>query len=336
MPQNEIDWLESNGHINTINQYCDFLQRYSLHTAISGNSFKKTYQELLDDVGKARKYLFRNQINKGDIVGVQMSNEYLFVVMFLAITTIGAVIDVFPTQMPISLIQMFYQQHKLKLLIHSSHLNSLYVRFDFNHVCANDVTDNEFAPPIENNPNDLAALYFTGGTIGKPKSVMLTHKNLMRGMTNGAYGFNKILGLKYLTIIPFFHVFGLVRSLLTVLYTGSENYLCEDFKSFLPNLKLVNPNLVCITPALLEMICYFGKQDIKLLGSSLQTIVVGGATTPPNLLEQANALGIYTCQGYGLTETSNLVSGNRFSAKNPSSVGEIFDFQEIKIVNQEL
>jgi long-chain acyl-CoA synthetase len=336
MPQSEIDLLESDGHINTITQLLKFIEKYSDKTAICINESEKTYRELLDDVAKTRSYLIKNQIHKGDIVGIQMDNEYLFVVMFLAVTTIGAVAEIFPNQMPINLVQMIYKYHQLKLLIYSNRLSSIYDNFPFKTVCANNATNNQSAPPIEVKPEDLAALYFTSGTIAKPKSVMLTHKNLMRGMTNGAYGFSKILFVKYLTVIPFFHVFGLVRNLLTLLYTGSANYLCNDFKNFLPDLQKVNPDIVCVTPAMLEMICHFGKQDIKLLGNHLKTIVVGGATVSPILLEQANTLGIYTCQGYGLTETANLVCGNRFPNKNPNSVGEIFNFQEIKLVAKEL
>jgi long-chain acyl-CoA synthetase len=328
--------LEANGHINTINQLLNFIDKYGKKIAISSVQIQKTYHELLQDVGKARNYLSKNGIKKGNLVGVQMDNEYLFIVIFLAITTIGAIANVFPVQMPNQLVKNIYQKHKLKLLIYSKRLAETYTNFALNIISANDVTDIQPTLSVEVQANDLAALYFTGGTIGKPKAVMLTHKNLMRGMTNGAYGFSKILHLKYLTIIPFFHVFGLVRSMLTPLYTGSENYLCTDFNSFLPNLKITNPNLICITPAMLEMVCFFGQQDMNLIGNNLKTIVVGGANVPSNLLSQANTLGIYTCQGYGLTETANLVSGNRFPKKNPNSVGEIFDFQEIKIVNREL
>jgi long-chain acyl-CoA synthetase len=313
-----------------------FIERYRDRIAVSNKEFKKTYKELLIDISKARSYLIKQQIKQNDIVALQMNNEYLFIVLFLAITSLGAIADVFPNQMPINLVQTIYSHHKIKLIIYSEYLKNNYVNFPFKSISANNATDDQLAPPIEVDSNSLAALYFTGGTIGKPKAVMMSHKNLMRGMTNGAFGFKRILYVKYLTVIPFFHIFGLVRNLLTPLFTGSENYLCEDFKSFLPNMSLVNPNIICITPSLLEMICYFGKQNIKSIGTELEAIVVGGATVSSNLMKQANDLKIYTCQGYGLTETANLVCGNRFPNENPTSVGQIFDFQEIKIVNNEL
>jgi long-subunit acyl-CoA synthetase (AMP-forming) len=336
MSQDEIDSLESAGHIDTIPQLLKFIERYDDRIAISNKQFKKTYKELLTDIGKTRSFLIKQQIKQNDIVALQMNNEYLFAVIFLAITSLGATADVFPSQMPINLVQAIYSHHKIKLLIYSDSLKNNYVNFPFNTINANNAIDNQLAPSIEVNSNNLAALYFTGGTIGRPKAVMMSHKNLMRGMTNGAFGFKRILYIKYLTIIPFFHIFGLVRNLLTPLFTGSENYLCEDFKSFLPNLSLVNPNIVCITPTLLEMICHFGKQNIKSIGTGLETIVVGGATVSSHLMKQANELKLYTCQGYGLTETANLVCGNRFPNEYPTSVGQIYDFQEIKIINDEL
>jgi long-subunit acyl-CoA synthetase (AMP-forming) len=155
-------------------------------------------------------------------------------------------------------------------------------------------------------------------------------------MVNGAYGFPKILHLNYLTVIPFFHIFGLVRSLLTPLYTGSNNYICDEPKNFIHNFSIAHPDITCITPSLLEVICFFGEQNKQLLGGKLKFIVCGGAHIPQSLLIRAAKLGIYASSGYGSTETTNLVSGNRFSLKRPHSVGYLFPHQKIKIVNGEL
>jgi long-chain acyl-CoA synthetase len=286
------------------------------------------------DIKASRNFLIKKQIKKGDVIGIQMPNEYLFIVILLAIISIGAIANVFPTQISSEVLEKIYQQYQIKLLICSNKEDQK--TSSFNTVTANEIYDNQLLPFVDTiAQNDLAVLYFTGGTTSQPKVVKLTHKNLMRGMTNGAYGFSKIMHLKYLTVIPFYHVFGLVRSALTPLYTGSENYL-GNFSDVLKELTIVDPDIICTVPAMLEMICFFAKKDINILGKKHKTVVVGGAEINPILLKEANKLGIYACSGYGLTETTNLVSGSRFEAENASTAGHLFDFQEIKIVNHEL
>jgi long-chain acyl-CoA synthetase len=188
----------------------------------------------------------------------------------------------------------------------------------------------------EVNENDVAAFYMTGGTVNFPKTVILTHRNLTRGMANGAYGYKTVLYQRHYAIIPFFHIFGLVRGLLTVMYTGGENYLCADFKNIMKDLPLCQPTFLVLTPGLVEMICFYGTKDLQLVGGHINTIICGGAPISIPLLKKANALGIFTCPGYGLTESSNLTSGNRFPNEKPQSMGHLFPHQEIKIVNQEI
>jgi long-chain acyl-CoA synthetase len=293
---------------------------------------------LLDDVSLTRGFLKTQGITKGDVVALQMMNEYQFIVLFLAITTFGAIANPIPFQMPLVVTQKVVDKNSAKLIIYGNTLSELYKQWSSTTKCINvrDVQCNEKIGMSNVTPNDYAAFYMTGGTVSFPKTVILTHRNLTRGMTNGAYGFEKVLYQSYYAIIPFFHIFGLIRGCLTPLYTGSINYLCNDFKNIMRDLPICKPTMLILTPGLVEMICFYGSKNMQLLGGSLNTIIVGGAPVSIPLLKKANALGIYTCPGYGLTESSNLISGNRFPIERANSMGHLYQHQELKIVNNEL
>ncbi|MBQ3951600.1 MAG: AMP-binding protein, partial [Oscillospiraceae bacterium] len=74
----------------------------------------------------------------------------------------------------------------------------------------------------------------------------------------------------------------------------------------------------------------------NMLGDSLKYIICGAASVPPYLIKEYAALGIDLYPGYGLTESSNLVSGNVSPLEKPDSVGLPYPNQELKIVDGEL
>ena len=85
------------------------------------------------------------------------------------------------------------------------------------------------------------AVIFTGGTTGKNKGALLSNQALMRGVKNGCYGTKDVFGLRYLLVLPLTHVFGLIRNLMTSLYTGSTLFICKNNKDmFKKLLKLIN------------------------------------------------------------------------------------------------
>lgn len=297
----------------------------------------RSYNQLLSDVEKAQEWLLQNNLKKQDVVALQFNHEYLFVVYFLAITSLGAIAAVLPTAMPNNLVSMVCKLNSFNMLIHSDGINCETQTIPTHNVKnIHWPTTKSIRQQLNIETNEIAAYYFTGGTVGKPKIVSLSHRNLTRGMINGAYGFNTILFQTYYSIIPFFHIFGLIRGMLTVLFTGSNNCLGSSPKNITTELPIYKPTFMIITPSLLELVCYLATQSIEAIGGKLTNVVVGGAVVGANLLAKANKLGIYTTPGYGLTESSNLVCGNRFPLKHEGSMGHQYPYQELKIVEGEL
>jgi long-chain acyl-CoA synthetase len=138
-------------------------------------------------------------------------------------------------------------------------------------------------------------------------------------------------------ILPLSHVFGLIRNLLTALYTGSSLFICRNTKDMFRDIAAFRPSILVLVPALAEMALTLSKKfGRNMLGADLKTIICGAAPVAPFLIKEYDKLGIKLLPGYGLTESANLVSGNPESIRKPDSVGLPFPNQEIKIVDGEL
>jgi long-chain acyl-CoA synthetase len=193
------------------------------------------------------------------------------------------------------------------------------------------------APAVECPGAAVCTALFTGGTTGKSKGAKLSHKALLAGTVNGCYGIRDVFSQRYLLVLPLTHVFGLVRNLMTSLYTGSTLYVCRNNKDMFRDVAMFKPTIMVLVPALAEMALNLSNQfGRNMWGPDLKTIICGAAAVPPYLIREYDKFGIQVCPGYGLTESANLVSGNPEAMSKPESVGLIYPGMEYKIVDGEL
>ena len=90
--------------------------------------------------------------------------------------------------------------------------------------------DNNFEEEEENiEENDPALLMYTSGTTGKPKGVILSHKNIISGGHNVRISHELNHLDKTLCVLPLFHINGLIVTVLGPLVSQSSVVLCERF-----------------------------------------------------------------------------------------------------------
>lgn len=186
--------------------------------------------------------------------------------------------------------------------------------------------------------NDTIVLLATGGTTGIPKLVELTNTNLLSNLlqiedvVNGRY-----LGQNGLTILPFFHAFGLLAGIHFPIFFGKNVYIKGQFQ--------IKDFLDTITAAKIE-ICFFVPQIVRIINKALLTeklklplqFCVSGA----DRLEREefetfkNNTGISIIEGYGLTETSPVTHLNPLDAPKPESIGKPLPNTFCKIINGQL
>lgn len=317
-------------------------EQYGDKVAVGSSLKNITFNELISDVKKTNAVLLNEQIPLKSNVGVICNNNYDFVKTSLGVMAYGTCATLLPVQldektifgccMKYNLTCLFYEKAIAEKIEFSKKMapNVKFIEID---ECNVEEVDYNYSI-VETDP---ACIVLTGGTTGKSKGAILSHKAVMTGTLNGAYGVKEVFNQVYYSIMPLTHVFGLIRNLLTSLYTGSSIYFCLDKRTMFKEIKEVKPTILIVVPALAEIFLNLTKQfGIGFLGGNLKTIICGGASVPPYLVEEFPKFGVTLLPGYGLTETANLVSGNPEGLNNPTSVGYLYPNQEIKIVDGEL
>lgn len=217
------------------------------------------------------------------------------------------------------------------------------------------------------NEEEMSIILFTSGTTSASKAVMLSHKNI----ASNIYALNsaeKIYDTDVnLAFLPFHHTFG-STGLLFFLSNGATNVFCDGIRHIQSNLKEYKVTTFVCVPLLLEAmykkimkeIEKKGKEKlikriipitnfllkfkidirrkvfkdvIDSLGGNIRFIVSGASGIDKKVAKGFNDFGILTVQGYGLTETSPVLSAENENCIRYGSIGYPMVNVEIKIDN---
>ena len=305
-------------------------------TAIIDGETSVTYDRLERDVAAFRTRLRQACPKPGARVGVYAPNSYAFVRAFLAITTLGCTAVVLPPQLPAPAVAGLTAKFHLDALVFHPALaeNTAGVTVP----CVDATATGDCATPAAEVAADTpCVIMLTGGTTGKSKGALLSNGAVLQGTVNGCYGYHDVFGQRYLLVLPLSHVFGLIRNLMTSLYTGSTLYICKNNKDMFKDIARFRPTVLVLVPALAEMALTLSKKfGRNMLGEDMKYIICGAAAVAPYLVSEYEKFGITLFPGYGLTESANLVSGNPESHDRPDSVGLLYPNQEYRLVDGEL
>lgn len=167
--------------------------------------------------------------------------------------------------------------------------------------------NNSTPPAIDNDPDDVAAQYYTGGTTGKPKGVLHTHENFVLDLYSHIIELD-IQSEQMLLMTPLPHSAGLF--LLSGLLRGGTHIITQGFEPQTA-LELIESNNITWTFMVPTMI--YRLLDDEKRGefdtSSLETLTYGAAPmTPERIREGIDAFGPIFQQFYGQTEVPNLIT----------------------------
>lgn len=316
------------------------VSKYSAAPAVEYLGKSYSYSELDEDVSHFRKHLLDKGLKSTDTVCLLSDRSYDFIKAFLAAETLGITVAVLPLHLNPAQIAHFFNEFGAAALLYSPDFREV-IKED-HPVSLNKINISESAessaPAFCDYPRETPCIImFTGGTLGRSKGAVLSHEAVMQGIINGCYGYNAVFGQKYLLVLPLFHVFGLIRSVLTPLYTGSLIFINTNPRMLFDDLAAFNPTVTVLVPLLVERgIALSQKFGRSMFGNSMKYIITGAAPIAPYLAEDCAKYGITLCMGYGLTETACLVSGNPDMLGKPGSVGLLYPNQEYRLVNDEL
>ncbi len=219
---------------------------------------------------------------------------------------------------------------------------------------------------IVSKSDDTAVMIFTSGTTGDPKGVMLSHRNFLSDVQSFAKIFHaEFLHSQFLSILPLNHTFELTGGFLAPLLGGGTITYQDSLKpiQILEAMKKTGTEIMLTVPAFLSLLHHqilrqlspgqkkkldtalklssffpfqffrrwLFKEVHERFGGNLWCLVSGGAPLSGEIQDFFEKLGFVVLQGYGLTETSPVLTVNPLHRPRKNSVGRPIPGVEIKI-----
>ncbi len=207
----------------------------------------------------------------------------------------------------------------------------------FSQLIAN---DGACAAPDLDPDRDLALIQYTGGTTGSPKGAMLTHANLAANARQVAAldphrgeGRDTVLG-----VLPLFHVFANTCVLNRTVVTGGEIVMLPRFDAAqaLAAITRTRPRALPGVPTMYQALLDHPR-SAQTDFSSLDYCISGGAPLNADLKARFEAAtGARLIEGYGLSESSGVLSCNPYEGEGVSgSIGQPIQATRLRLVDKE-
>jgi long-chain acyl-CoA synthetase len=228
---------------------------------------------------------------------------------------------------------------------------------------------------------DPATIVFTSGTTGRPKGVVLSHRNLLINAADSGRAVPVSEEDKLLSFLPLSHTFERTTGYYTPMLHGAEIAYTRSIEQLSEDLQIIKPTILISVPRIYERVyakineqvqrksafaqklfkyahkigykkfCYqqgtatwspsfllhplldllVAKKIREKLGGRLKFAVAGGAAFAKELNAFFIGMGVNVVQGYGMTESSPVISANRVDRNIVGSVGVAFDNVEVKL-----
>jgi len=194
----------------------------------------------------------------------------------------------------------------------------------------------------EAQPTDLATILYTSGTTGEPKGVMLTHRNLTSNCHAIMHAFTVEPGDVRLSWLPLSHIFARTSDYYLWIASGGELALAQSRDTLLADCAAIKPHYLNGVPYFFDKVFRTlvekGLADkpgvlAGMLGGRMKMCCAGGAALPDHVAEFFNKSGIVLVQGYGLTESSPVISTGTREEHRIGTVGKAIPGVEVKIAD---
>lgn len=223
-------------------------------------------------------------------------------------------------------------------------------------IAASEGCSTEDLPAVD--PDEMAEIIFTSGSLGRAKGVMLSQRNLASNLVSMVSMLMVHPSDRFLSVLPMHHTYECTCGLLCPLYTGASVHYARSLKTVVDDLQASRATMLLGVPllfdkmfkriyksirekkvtsviigplikatGLLEKVGWKGaKRQIfheihERFGGSIRLFIAGGAAVDPLVARGLREFGFTFLQGYGLTETSPILALNRPDAFKDDAAG---------------
>ncbi len=333
----------------------------------SGESFVAvSWQTLGEEVRRTASMLVELGVQPGQHVIQISENRYEWILFDLAIQLCGAVhVPIHATlsanqiafqimdsgaQLVILSSATLYQEmgpllddcfHNIRWLFldflpQTSHSQTVYLR----HELADRLAADRKSYEHQASENDAATILYTSGTTGEPKGVVLTHDNLISN-TFGILTDNRQEPEDLrLSLLPWSHIFARTCDIYCWIASGCQLAIAENREKILDNCQELKPTLLNAVPYFFDKLYQtLAEKDAtktpgslnQLLGGRIRVCCSGGAALPGHVEELFSHQNIALLSGYGLTETSPVITISTLKENRRGTVGKPLRDVEIRI-----
>jgi len=327
-----------------------------------------SYKALRERAYQTAHYLLAEGVKPGDRVAVVASNSPQWIELFLGCQLIGAALVPIDAGNTFVTTLRFITETNPTLIFRSGHLHpdlskhaTIYVLDDLNEAIAKYPRE---APKHTLSGEEMALIVFTSGTTADPKGVALTQKNILTNIASIQQRIAIDADWRLLSVLPLSHMYELTGSL-AVLSSGASIFyiprvtpsaIARALQDYRITTILAIPQLLVL---LLERIQQTAADEGKArmlatalkvagllpfstrrllfgsvhsrLGGHLKLIVTGGAPIPVEVASSWEHMGVKMVQGYGLTETSPILTVNGLHERRLDSPGKPLDNISLRI-----
>lgn len=375
--------------IKSTRQYSD---KIALEDLADSPIPKVTYKELRDLIIRFGKALKEIGLNERDHIAVLGENRVQWGITYLTAMTFNYVIVPIDRNLPSGdILNILYESDsqaivfsntfkefllekkdtltKLKYLISMDDKTSSKDIFSMTELIEKQNSLIEDLPEI--NPNEMAEIIFTSGSLGRAKGVMLSQKNLAANLMAMTSMVEITPADRFLSVLPIHHTYECTCGFLCPLFMGSSVHYARSLKTVVEDLQKVKASILLGVPLLYEKMFKKIMKGIKenkvksiivppllkitniidslsnnikakktifkelheKFGGNIRIFIAGGAKPDPKVAKGLREFGFNFIQGYGLTETAPIVALNRLYNFKDEAAGLPLPGVQIKIDN---
>lgn len=335
-----------------------------------------TYRKYLEDILVIGQYLSENYDCRSHIA-ILGENSYQWLVVFMAAVMSGNVAVPLDKELDTAGIQDLLTRSNSKVCVYSDTYGD--IAKDLGEIGSIEFLSMDALAQMQNTQNadfkfldgwhsvskkDMAALFYTSGTSGKSKGVMLSQENIMEDINSGCK--NICLDGNTLVVLPFHHAFGLSTAVLAAFNHEHPIFINSSLKNVKRDMLAAKPKLIMMVPLFIETFHktiwntaksqhkekrlrfgillgggllrlgidirkYLFRSILNGFGGELKYIVCGGAALKEKYIREFRVFGIEILNAYGITECSPGVAINRNYYHRDDSVGPIIKGCEVRI-----